>query len=514
MQAVQRFGALLLADLRERSRGPRFWALLGAMMLLAWFCIPPATAGYRILSIGHGVRADYSSAWIGMVLAMAFNLALNLGGFYMVRGTLVRDIETRVWQLLVATTMTRSAYLLAKWASHMLVFGLIVSLSLCVGLAAQWLRAEDHNINLIELAKPILLLSLPGFAFTSLAAIWFDLVPWLRRTAGNIIFFVLWISLLSFSVARMETPGSSLREGWMSDPGGLVLAARDLHRVHEAQTGKAEPWGMNLGGPNRADAPPNFQWTHWQVRPMDLLGRAFWLILSILGVMAAAPFLDWAAARGLDNRRSTGAGRRLRWLDWILAPMARAPLGLLMAAELKAWLRDRRAWWWGLALLAWGLQAFAPPGAMSMGLLLAWILPIQWLARSLLQEFERRTGALVFTASGIATRLLMARFLSGFALLLALTLPALLRLSAHPMSSLALLAVAASIASWGLALAALTRNARAFELLLVATLYIALQGVHWFDVSAAAEATALTHALGLLPAWCLIAWFWPRLTRA
>ena len=76
-----------------------------------------------------------------------------------------------------------------------------------VGLAVQLARAEDRAVDLVELFKPALLISLPGFAFTSMMAVWFDLVPWLRRTAGNIVFFVVWVTLLSVSVSRMETPG-------------------------------------------------------------------------------------------------------------------------------------------------------------------------------------------------------------------------------------------------------------------------------------------------------------------
>jgi hypothetical protein len=511
MAALQRFLALLLADLRERSRGVRFWVVLGGMMLLAWRCFPPLDATHRIFTVTGGARADYSSAWVGLVLAMAFNFALNLGGFYLVRGTLVRDIETRVWQLLVATPMTRGGFLLAKWASHMAVFGLIMLLSLGVGLAVQWVRAEDRVVDLWELAKPALLVSVPGFAFTSLMAVWFVLLPWLRRTAGNIVFFVLWVTMLSVSVARMETPGSVFRTGWVSDPAGLVLVARELQRVRSEQTGKEQPYGFTLGSPNR-DVPPNFAWKRWEVRPVDALGRALWLLFSVLGVLAAAPLLDWAAARGLSTPQARGAGRRLRWLDRALAPLARRPLGILVAAELKGGLRDRRAWWWLLVLLAFGLQAFAAPKVMAIGLLLAWALPIDLLARAGLQELERRTGALVFTARGIVPRLLAARFLAGFVLLLALSVPALLRLPAH--GALAVVAVAASLASWGLALGATTRNPRLFELLLLGALYAALQGAAIFDVRAEASATAAMHLLGLLPAWALLAWAWPRLARA
>jgi hypothetical protein len=331
----------------------------------------------------------------------------------------------------------------------------------------------------------------------------------------------------------METPGSFWRSGWVSDPGGLVLVARDLQRERVAQTGLPQPFGFSLGAPNRtapnrtasnktalnkAGNPPNFRWTRWDVRPMDALGRALWLLLSVAGVLLAAPLLDWAAARGLSSRGRTGSGRELRWLDRLvdrlLAPVARRPLGILVVAELRAWLRDRPLWWWLLVLSSLGIQAFGGQKGMATGLLLAWVLPLDLLARGVLRELERRTAALVFTASGIVPRLLAARFVLGFGMLVALSLPALLRLSGTPMAALALLAVCASIASWGLALGALTRNPRLFELVLLTALYMTTQGASLFDLGSGAQATSGLHLLGLLPAWLLLAWAWPRLARA
>src|SRR6476469_5615959 len=123
------------------------------------------------------------------------------------------------------------------------------------------------------MAKPLLLLSLPGLAMTSAAAIWFDLLPWLRRTAGNVVFFILWITSLSVSVANLETKGSATRDGWISDPNGIVVAARDFNRVVTAQTGKAQDFGLNLGGPRRPADALIFDWKQWSMRPMDYLGR-------------------------------------------------------------------------------------------------------------------------------------------------------------------------------------------------------------------------------------------------
>jgi hypothetical protein len=509
--ALRRFAAILLADLRERMRSPRFWILLTAMVVVTWYCFPAPEAGYFVLAPNSDERGAYSSAWVGLVLAMAYSLILGLGGFYMVRGTLVRDFETRVWQLLVATPMTRGGFLLAKWASHMLVFAVLIGAGLVVGLIAQFVRAEDHHLDLIEAIKPILILSLPGLSTTAALAVWFDLVPWLRRTAGNVLFFVFWVSTLSMGVSQLAVEGSPARTTWVSDAHGLMMVARDFQRVRTEQTGKPQDFGFNLGTSRHDKAITLFDWKAWHPRPMDLVGRSLWLFFSLGLVLLATPFLDRAAASSAGMKSRATGGARLRLLDPLLRPFARGAFGVLAVAELKLALRERRLWWWLAALVLMGVQAFGTDKGMMVAMLLAWGLPLDLLARGALREGEHRTGELVFTAPRMLGRLLAVRLAVPVAMLLVLSLPGLLRLD--PLSQLASLAVIASIASWGLAFGAICRNPRPFELLMIASIYLGLQGVSLFALQAQAAHTLAWHATALLPAWALLAWAWPRMAR-
>jgi hypothetical protein len=509
--ALRRFAAILLADLRERMRSPRFWILLTAMVVVTWYCFPAPEAGYFVLAPNSDERGAYSSAWVGLVLAMAYSLILGLGGFYMVRGTLVRDFETRVWQLLVATPMTRGGFLLAKWASHMLVFAVLIGAGLVVGLIAQFVRAEDHHLDLIEAIKPILILSLPGLSTTAALAVWFDLVPWLRRTAGNVLFFVFWVSTLSMGVSQLAVEGSPARTTWVSDAHGLMMVARDFQRVRTEQTGKPQDFGFNLGTSRHDKAITLFDWKAWHPRPMDLVGRSLWLFFSLGLVLLATPFLDRAAASSAGMKSRATGGARLRLLDPLLRPFARGAFGVLAVAELKLALRERRLWWWLAALVLMGVQAFGTDKGMMVAMLLAWGLPLDLLARGALREGEHRTGELVFTAPRMLGRLLAVRLAVPVAMLLVLSLPGLLRLD--PMSQLASLGVIASIASWGLAFGAICRNPRPFELLMIASIYLGLQGVSLFALQAQAAHTLAWHATALLPAWALLARAWPRMAR-
>ena len=519
MDAFQRVFAILLADLRERMRTPRFWVVLGVMAAATWWCFPPADAPYSTLSLVDGSRGRYSSGWMGMGLGLIYSsLMLNLVGFYLVRGTLTRDFDTRVWQLLVTTPMTRGGYLLAKWASHMTVFAAIMLVGVVIAVIAQWVRAEDRHIDLVELLKPLLLLSVPSLALTAMFAIWFDLVPWLRRTAGNVLFFIVWTTMLTLSVAGQDGKGTPEPQGWASDPSGMIIAAREFSRVREAQTGKPLPFGFNLGGDAVNADSTFFDWPTWKPDGKLVASRALWLLLAMLGTLAAAPLLDWAASRGLGTAKARhGNGRAMRSLhglfDRVLDPFARGPLGILTVAELKLALRQRAWWWWLAALAVMGAQ-FGPAEGLRVGLLLAWMLPLDVLARGVLRERDHGTGSLVFTAPNALPRLLAARFMVGFVMLFALSLPALARMIASdPVSALAAVTAMTSITSWGLCMGALCRNSRPFELLMVCTAYVCLQGAALLAVTTQPAWTLTMHAIGLLPAWLLLVWAWPRLAR-
>ena len=507
---LRAIAAILGADLRQRMRTPRFWGVVLALAAAMWWCFPAADADFLTVSVGDGMRGRYSSAWIGMVAALMYSSLLSLAGFYLVRGTVTRDLETRTWQLLVATTMSRGSYLVAKWLSHLVVFAVVIAAGLAVGLAAQWLRAEDANIDLLELVKPVLVLTAPSLALTAALAVWFDLVPWLRRSAGNALFFVLWLMLLGGGVSQAEqAPGAPLP--WPGDPHGLLVAEYDLSRGWPTVDG-AEELGLSVGTQAlEGKSPTLLQWNHWDVTPATLRARGSWLALAIGVLLLAAPLLDRFAAHAGTRRSGVTGGARLRWLEAALAPLQRTPFGSLLAAEWRLVLRPRRAWWWLALLGALGTQLFAPDKALAVAVIVAWVLLLDVFARLVLREHETRTDALVFTAPNMRMRLLTVRAIVGIGLAWLVTLPALLRLAvAHPQAAFATLVAGISIALWGLACGALFRNGRLFELLALMAAYVSVQGALVLNVIVAPMDTLRWHLLALPLALSALALGWWR----
>ncbi|WP_428310389.1 hypothetical protein [Hydrocarboniphaga sp.] len=513
--ALRRFNAILIADLRQRSRALRFWVVLAVIAVLTWWCFPSLQAGYMTVSLGSGVRGYYSSAWVGMVLALMYSTALSLFGFYLVRGTLVRDFDTRVWQLLVATPMTRPGYLLAKWASHLLVFMLIILIGLVIGGCAQLWRGEDNSLDLIELCKPVLILSLPAMAVTAFFAVLFDLVPGLRKTLGNVLYFFVWMTMFIAAFPLLDERLNHGARSWLSDPGGTIIAMRDLRDYLSVVAPQARSFGISIGSSPYSGEPTLFQWTTWPLHANDLPGRALWPLLAMVGVVALSPFLDWAASH--TQREHIGkkfTGRALAWLDPALRIIEGGRIGMMIAAELKLVLRQRALWWWAALAGVIGFQIFCNEQGLAPACIAAWIISADVFARAILRERETHTGPLLFTAAGATRQLLTARIVVALLLAVLPVLPSLIRSFAIGwLAPIALLLTAALVAIAGLSLGVLCRNPRPFELLLVLFGYIGAQGQSTLNPFVRPGATIEQHLL-LLPLFAaLLLALWPRLTR-
>ena len=517
METVRRFGAIVGADLLERTRSTKFWVIQALLCIASWWSFPTMEKNYVVLTVNGHLRGEYSSAWIGMVVAM-LALWLSLVGFYLVRGTLVRDFETRVWQLLVATPLTRYAYLMAKWCSNMAVLSLVLAGALAVGLVAQLVRGEDPHIDLVELVKPALFLAIPSLALTSLLALVFDLVPWLRRTAGNVLFFIVWLFSLAATVPAMNSAAAGEGAGpWLGDPRGMVVLQHSLVRQVAPQLkGEELKPGFCMVCVVKTERRGRFAWKEWRQDAPMMAGRLLWLLLAIGGVLLCAPWLDRAAASCEATRAASAgdSGRTLRLLDLMLAPLQATQWGALVAAELQLTLRQRPAWWWLALLLTAGGGMLAPMPGAAFAVIGGWALLLDRYGQAALHERTTRTGPLIFSAIGAGKRVLGARWIVLFMLGVLVNLPAVLRFGVtQPMIALAIIIVAASLPAWSLALGALTGNPRTFELLACVFGYLALNGVAVLHVGTDPELTSLVHIVALPAVIFVASTAWIRMSQ-
>jgi hypothetical protein len=65
----------------------------------------------------------------------------------------------------------------------------------------QLFRREDYHLKLWDFISPFLFISLPSLLLLASLTVFFDVLPGFKNTFGNIVFFLLWVSLSVISIA-------------------------------------------------------------------------------------------------------------------------------------------------------------------------------------------------------------------------------------------------------------------------------------------------------------------------
>ena len=420
---------LVRADLLERARRPSFVTTMVVTLFAGYLLVPPADAGYATLDLA-GYRGLYNSAFIGTMVAMLATLFLSLIGFYLVRGTVERDRRTGVGQILAATPMRGTTYILGKAASNFAYLTMVVGLLAGAAAAMQLIRGESAGIEPWKLLAPFLILTLPAMALVAAIAVFFDAVRPLAGSFGNAVYaLVVWQGLL---LVAGHTGGMNEGEikaskvdalGWTAPLADLIASCRAVY----------PECGLGSMGINPIAAPLElFRWDGMAWTPGFVGARLSWLGVAFAVVLAATLFF-----RRFDPARERSGKPGRTAVDPVPAPAVQVPAVQVAStvawkplpagardgfrildvasAELRLMLRGRR--WW--LLVALGLMVGGALAPVEVGrrwlLAVAWIWPITVWSAMGCRELRHGTEQLLFSAGRPLGRQLPALWLAGFA---------------------------------------------------------------------------------------------------
>jgi hypothetical protein len=490
---------LTLADFRERTRRFSFVAMIALAVLLGYQVIN----GLFILRLG-AYRGVYNAAWIGTLMAVTLAFFLSLIGFYLVRGNVQLDRQTGVGQILAATPLRRVAYVMGKFGSNTAVLLVIVGVLAVAALVMLLIHGEDKTLNLYQLFMPFLVFAGPVALLVAATAVFFDCTPFLRETAGNVLYFFLWLfmvpawggHLLAFQVIEEEMGGALLAQG-ADYGGGLVLGAT---QAVEMQTFL---WS-------------GFDWT--AVAGPRLL---YVVVALLLAAVAALPFDRFDPSRG--QMRQPRRNRLMAWRQSFsverfsksftrqatiqasierggqLTPVTASHNKLslfaqIVLAEGKLLLKGRPLLWY---VVAAGLILACLTAELAT--VQRWLLPLVWLwplplwSEMGVRESKYGVDQLLFSASAPLWRQLPASWTAGVLLYFVLGSGALLRFLTEPALLPGFLAGALFIPALALCLGTVGGSERPLQILLLIFWYLGpLNGLAAFDITGAtAEAVAL-----------------------
>ena len=477
---------MVRADFLERVRRYSFLLSLCFSIYLGY----AVYSGQVRLQLGN-YRGENNSAWLGSVITLLATTFLTLIGFYIVKNTIQRDRETRVGQILATTPMSKTFYTISKTLSNFAVLAAMVLILVLAAILIQLIHGDGH-INLFALCAPVLVFALCAVTVTAALAVLFESIPALSGGVGNILYFFLWIFLVSMSAASMVNGQSMTVYHRMADFTGLVsvmgqMEAR-LHAIDPLYKGGSSFGIGDLNSTNKV-----FLWTGLQWNAIILLSRVMWVgIAGVIALLASIFFDRFDPSRARTNfRRNENVPVQAKPQKQVVGNLRPSILSRLFAArpsirvknsflvlvtaEFRLQIRGRSWWWYAVAAALFLACLFSPIDASRSGVILAaWIWPILLWSEMGTREARFSTTSLIYSARNAFPGQLLASWAAGFlvALLTGGGLGLRLLAAGDFPGLLAWLAAALFIPSLALALGVFTGGRKAFEALYTAWWYL------------------------------------------
>ena len=124
-------------------------------------------------------------------MAIIASFCLGWFGFFLVKGSIARDRETGVGQIMAATPLSRPVYAIGKWLSNLAVLLAMLFVLALVGIAIQMFVGESRQLDLAILLSPFLFIAVPMLALTAALAVLFECIGFLQGGLGNLLYFFL-----------------------------------------------------------------------------------------------------------------------------------------------------------------------------------------------------------------------------------------------------------------------------------------------------------------------------------
>jgi hypothetical protein len=470
--------ALAVADFRDRARRPAFVMATLAAVGLGYLAAPPASAGYTMVKVGE-YRGVYDSGYLGVMLAMVGALWLSLCGFYLVKNTVARDTTTGVGQILAATPLRTTSYLLGKFLSNLLVLASMAGVLALTAPAMQLLRGESSTIDLIALWLPFVVFCLPVLALSAAAAVLFESVRPLRGGLGNIVWFFAFIAVFSAGLGSgADAIGTSLQADLLAQHPGVNTDISIGLTVEDGGLGRFVSSGLDITAGLVAQ-------------------RLGYVVLAVL--IAVLPALWFARFDATMHRPAGGAAPgeppelapaeagAFAQTARPRAPISRGhPFRGLVAGEVRVLLSGLSRWWW-LGLAGLTVAGVAVPIGDGPGIvLLAWIWPVLLWARLGTQSHEHDVHVLVGAGPSPA-RQLLAEWAAGVVIAALAGAGPLVRmlLTGDHIGIAAWIGGAIVIPALAILLGSASRSARLFQLVYLMLWYVAVNGAPVVDVMGA-----------------------------
>ncbi|MAT44380.1 MAG: hypothetical protein CL609_18765 [Anaerolineaceae bacterium] len=469
------------ADFLERTRRYSFLIMIGLVMWIGY----AAATGKMIMRIYPDYTGELNSAWIGTLMALTVSFFLGWFGFYLVKGSVARDYETGVGQIMATTPLTRPLYLLGKWLSNFALLGVMILLLMAVAILMNLFN--NTPLNLWALLSPLLIIALPCMAVTASIAVLFEIISWLRGGLGNIVYFIAFLMLI---IPSIETPNYLP----LLDILGFRLIGDNV--ANAARAIYPESTGAFTFTITTLSTPKFFPFTGIEWKPAVVIWRIVILFLGMSTAVISSIFFDRFSPSHTSlekkktkrtNHKQIAFSEPIANIDIHLTPLPasriRFRFDVILLNELKLLMKGQR-WWWYMAAIGLVIAQFVNTlNVTYILLIISWLWITLLLSKLGSREIHHNTHQIVFSTPHPVVTQLPAIWFSAFTLTALTGSGALVKfiMMGNLQSILAWLGGAIFIPSLALFLGVLTGTNKLFEIVYVLWMYLILQKIPSLD---------------------------------
>lgn len=186
-------------------RSPSIWWLALAAPIGARFLVPDETASYSVLAVNDANLA-LDSGVIGLQLGVIMAIILSPLAYIFLRAGPTRKTP---WQAENVTPARRSALGFGHWIGDTMALWILMFALAAAGVMLAYFRLPATEVNPVQIVIALCLIAAPALAFIAGLRTIFSMRPWLRKAGGDVLFFFLWLFLITLSAAFFTEGGDA-----------------------------------------------------------------------------------------------------------------------------------------------------------------------------------------------------------------------------------------------------------------------------------------------------------------
>ncbi|NMM64947.1 hypothetical protein HBE96_20345 [Clostridium sp. P21] len=288
MNSIYEIYYIGISDFLDRTRSKTTFIITLLIMYISYLFFPQNNSSlYYTLNYSFGkyfYRGIYNSVWLGWVSTIAFISVVTLIGFYFVRNSIKREKELLIGEITASIGTKSWIFIFGKAFGNLLFLLLQMLVVIIITIIMQFVRGESCYLQPIKLLTPFLILAVPACFITAVIAIIFEVIPFLRNSFGNVVYFFAWSGIIIYSIQN--------RTSTLADVFGMNTAAKIISeqlKLNFKELADIDSFSLGTSGPLHGNI-KTFIMDNVNISLNILFQRLFWIFIGILLLFLVSMF--------------------------------------------------------------------------------------------------------------------------------------------------------------------------------------------------------------------------------